>query len=90
MKNKKLIDPYAIFDTWLEFYDEDDYETYLKCCIWHTDGENVEFISSYKSCPHPMPMESGKYSIMWMYPDKHKETNPPLPPVNKNPNEKLK
>jgi hypothetical protein len=74
---KKLIDPYAIFDTWLEFHDEDAYDTYLKCEIWHTDGKEVELISSYKECPGSMEMNNGNWSILWMFPDKYTEDNPP-------------
>lgn len=74
-----MINPYAIKDQWLEFHDENEYETYLKCQIWHTDGKDVMLVSSYKEVPYPIYFESSEqYSVKWMLPSgKPDEKNPP-------------
>ena len=76
------VDPYAITDKWLPFHFEDDYITYLKCQIWHTDGQSVKLISSYKETPSPKELPNGNYSSYWMISDRYTlENPPPLPPM---------
>lgn len=65
-KEKQLVDPYDNQNQWHEFLCEDEYLTYLKCTIWHTDGNIIEEISSYKETPRSYQLSSGNYSTHWM------------------------